>query len=81
MSARQLHRMRAVDLAAVSPPAAGYLFRDYGDCDRGWKLVKTRVIRELHPHEGAFLPPLVTVEFSHCPSPITGRLLSQPGGP
>ncbi|MGA7054855.1 MAG: hypothetical protein WBZ37_27015 [Mycobacterium sp.] len=64
MAPRRVHQMRAVDLTAVNPPAAGYLFRDYGDRDHAWKLVKTWVICELAPHEGAFLPAVVTVKFA-----------------
>jgi hypothetical protein len=52
--------MRAVDLTAFG---AGYLFREYGEDDSAWKRVVTRPICELRPHEGTFLPEVVTLQF------------------
>ncbi|HWF70099.1 MAG TPA: hypothetical protein VG187_11130 [Mycobacterium sp.] len=54
-------RMRAVDLTNRIP---GYRFREHGEGDDAWKQVKTRVVSELHPHEGSFLPEVVTVKFT-----------------
>jgi hypothetical protein len=55
--------LRAVDLTAVDP-CAGYLFREHGDPDAGWKLVQTRAVCERRPHRGAFLPEMVTITFA-----------------
>lgn len=57
MSPRRVHLMRAVDLTAVAPAAAGFYFRELGESDDAWKLVRTRVVCEPRTqHEGAFLP-------------------------
>jgi hypothetical protein len=53
--------MRAVDLTNRLP---GYLLRECGEGDDAWKRVKTRVVSELAPYEGGFLPELCTVKFT-----------------
>jgi hypothetical protein len=53
--------MRAVDLTNRAP---GYLFREFGEGDDAWKRVKSRVVCELHPHDGHFLPEVCTVMFT-----------------
>jgi hypothetical protein len=65
MSPSRVSRRRAGDLAGFDPPAVvGYLFREHGDSDDAWKLVKTRPIWSLRPHDGTFLPEVVTVKFA-----------------
>jgi hypothetical protein len=65
MSPRRVHLMRAADLTAVTPAAAGFYFRGLGDSDHAWKLVTARVVCEPRTHhEGAFLPEVVTVKFA-----------------
>jgi hypothetical protein len=59
--ASRVLRIRAVDLTNRIP---GYLFREHGDGDDAWKQVKTRAVCELHPHEGSFLPEVVTATFT-----------------
>ena len=54
-------QMRAVDLTNRLP---GYQLREYGEGDDAWKRVKTRVVSELAPYEGGFLPELCTVKFT-----------------
>jgi hypothetical protein len=54
-------QLRAVDLANRLP---GYQLREYGEGDHAWKRVTTRVVCELAPHEGGFLPELCTVKFT-----------------
>jgi hypothetical protein len=53
--------MRAVDLTNRMP---GYQFREHGEGDDAWKKVKKRAVCELHPHEGSFLPQVVTVTLA-----------------
>jgi hypothetical protein len=54
-------RMRAVDLTNRAP---GYLFRELGEGDDAWRRVRSRVVCELHPHDGSFLPEVCTVTFT-----------------
>ncbi len=54
-------RMRAIDLTNRLP---GYFVREYGEGDDAWKRVRTRVVCELHPHDGSFLPEVCTVSFT-----------------
>jgi hypothetical protein len=54
-------QLRAVDLTNRLP---GYQLREYGEGDNAWKRVTTRVVCELAPHEGGFLPELCTVKFT-----------------
>ncbi|WP_292989581.1 hypothetical protein [Mycobacterium sp.] len=54
-------QLRAVDLTNRLP---GYLLREQGEGDNAWKRVKTRVVSELAPHDGTFLPEVCTVQFT-----------------
>jgi hypothetical protein len=53
--------MRAVDLTNRLP---GYQLRECGEDDDAWKRVKARVVSELAPYDGGFLPELCTVKFT-----------------
>jgi hypothetical protein len=55
--------MRAVDLTAVIPTIAGYRFREYGDSDDAWKLVKARVFCALRGADAASASEMVSVRF------------------
>jgi hypothetical protein len=54
-------QLRAVDLTNRLP---GYLLREHGEGDDAWKRVTSRVVSELSPHEGGFLPEVCTVKFA-----------------
>ena len=54
-------QLRAVDLTNRLP---GYQLRECGEGDDAWKRVKTRVVSELAPYDGDFLPEVCTVTFT-----------------
>ncbi|WP_428338452.1 hypothetical protein [Mycobacterium sp.] len=54
-------QLRAVDLTNRLP---GYQLREHGEGDDAWKRVKSRVVSELSPHDGSFLPEICTVKFT-----------------
>ena len=54
-------QLRADDLTNRLP---GYQLREQGEGDDAWKRVTTRVVSELAPHDGSFLPEVCTVKFA-----------------
>lgn len=57
-------RVRRVQAADLYREDFGYLLREYGEDDDAWKQVKARAFNVRRPHQGEFLPPVVTVKFS-----------------
>jgi hypothetical protein len=60
MPSSRVLQLRAVDLTNRLP---GYQLREQGEDDDAWKRVTTRVVSELAPHDGSFLPEVCTVKF------------------
>jgi hypothetical protein len=56
--------MRADDLTAVAPPAAGYGLRQYGDSDGAWKLVTTPVFCGQRRGDDGLVSEWVTIRFA-----------------
>ena len=60
---QRVRRWRPAQLARTNEDLCRYLFREHGENDDAWKLVVKSPICELRPHDGGFLPEMVTVKF------------------
>ena len=59
---KRVRLWRAAQLARPNEDPCRYLFREHGENDDAWKLVRKSPICE-RPDDGGFLPEMVTVKF------------------